>query len=208
MSIFDLLTNMIAPKLNNIEMEVQKLKFNLQFKEGAQGSTEDNSLSYSQIAKSSANLNSAKAIFDRRQPARRGSVSSDGGSKRKKLEINPVTVITGSSSSGQLKGVEPKPRFPPRRHYFISRLSTEVNETNLVQYCQEKKMEPIACRELPSKRPDMKSFHIVFPETKVELIESEDAWPEHIILRRYFLNDEARKWIKDIGKPESHGSSG
>ena len=71
---------------------------------------------------------------------------------------------------------------------------------SLLEYCQQKEMDPIACRELPSMRQNVKSFHLVIPEAKMDIAESSDTWPEHVILRRYFLNDEARSWLKTVNE--------
>ena len=65
-------------------------------------------------------------------------------------------------------------------------LSKHVCETKSTEYCDSKGLEPKAGRELPSKRPDMKSYHVIFPLSKEELVQPSETWPENIILRRYF----------------------
>ena len=120
--------------------------------------------------------------------------------RNNKRKVIPVHVLTGSKTDGNstLSGVELKPRGPPRRHYFVSRVSSNVTTEILMNYCLHKDLEPIACRELPSMRQNVKSFHLVLPESKMDIAESSDTWPEHVILRRYFLNDEARSWLKTV----------
>ena len=136
---------------------------------------------------------------------RRDSVSSNSsdvaGGKRKLRKLSPVKVpvVTGSCNTNvSVKGVEMKPRNPPRRHYFIIRLSNDVNEETLRTYCIDSGLIVHGCRELPSERSDLKSFHIIFPESQLTIAEDSSTWPEHVILRRYFLNDEARAWMKTL----------
>ena len=124
---------------------------------------------------------------------------NDARTSRKKV-VN-VNVVKGSQTgSTSFTGVELKPRGAPRRHYFVSRVSTNITKESLHEYCQQKEMDPIACRELPSMRQNVKSFHLVIPEAKMDIAESSDTWPEHVILRRYFLNDEARSWLKTVNE--------
>lgn len=86
-SIFDLLTKIFAPKLNNIESEIQKLKLIPQFKESDVRNSSESGPSYSQMVKTLVvTSNSARAMFERRPSSRRGSLSSETGyvQKRKK----------------------------------------------------------------------------------------------------------------------------
>ena len=123
---------------------------------------------------------------------------------RVKKHVRQVAVVNGTSStSSQLAGVELKQRYNPRRHYFVSRVSSNVDQDALMKYCETKMLSPIACRELPSRRADVKSFHLILPEDKSELAEQSETWPQHVILRRYFMNDEARSWIKTLNAPSS-----
>ena len=125
---------------------------------------------------------------------RRDSVSSNfsdvAGGKRKLRKLSPVKVpvVTGSCNTNvSVKGVEMKPRNPPRRHYFISRLSNDVNEETLPTYCIDSGLTVHGCRELPSKRSDLKSFYIILPESQATIAGDSSTWPEHVILRRYSL---------------------
>ena len=61
-----------------------------------------------------------------------------------------------------------------------------------MDFCDSQNVDSIACREPPSWNKNFKSFHIVCPEEKTDTIECADTWPEDIILRRYYLNEEAR----------------
>ena len=124
---------------------------------------------------------------------------NDARTSRKK--VVDVNVVKGSQTgSTSFTGIELKPRGAPRRHYFVSRVSTNITKESLLEYCQQKELDPIACRELPSMRQNVKSFHLVIPEAKMDIAESSDTWPEHVILRRYFLNDEARSWLKTVNE--------
>ena len=67
-------------------------------------------------------------------------------------------------------------------------------------------MDLIACRELPSKRHDMTSFHIVIPDSKNHVAKNFDSWPKYVILRRYFLNAESREWIKSLNNVSESGN--
>ncbi len=96
------------------------------------------------------------------------------------------------------QGTQPKPKGAPRRHYFVSRVAPEVTTEALLEHCKKQNLSPTACRELPSQRPDVKSFHLILPESKSDLAELNETWPEHVILRRYFLNYKARSWIKTM----------
>ena len=130
------------------------------------------------------------------------SVSSDKSKKRKR-SVNEIAIVQGSKTNASFQGVQPKPRLPPRRHYFISRVPQSIDTASLLDYCNEQNMKPLACRELPSRNRQLKSFHVVFPEDTTELVESTETWPANIILRRYFLNEEARNWLKTLNSESS-----
>ena len=109
-----------------------------------------------------------------------------------------VPVLVGTSAaSTSINGVKPSER-EERRHYFLSRVSSTVDTTMLNDYCKEKNLTLLGCRELPSKRADMKSFHVVIPVNERIVAEKAETWPENIIVCRYFLNEEARTWLKSL----------
>ena len=131
---------------------------------------------------------------------RRDSQSSQAsGSREKRRRVSPVKVpvVTGTATASTIKGVKSSER-EERRHYFLSRVAANVDTDVLKNYCKEKNLTVLGCRDLPSKRKDMKSFHIVIPAAESTIAENADTWPEDIILRRYFLNEEARTWLKSI----------
>ena len=97
-----------------------------------------------------------------------------------------------------LKGV-PTKEYAARRHYFISRMSTEMSVEDVMQYCESKDLHPKNCMELPSRREDIKSFQSS-SENRSQLSEDSDIWPENIIIRRYFLNEEERTWLRKSGQ--------
>ena len=141
---------------------------------------------------------SLNPFFRRNQ--RRDSISSQvSGSREKRRRVSPVKVpvVTGTATASTVKGVKSAER-EVRRHYFLSRVTTDVDIDVLKEYCKEKNLTVLGCRELPSKRKDMKSFHIVVPAAECLIAEDSDTWPEDIILRRYFLNEEARTWLKSM----------
>ena len=149
--------------------------------------------SYADRTKASLN-----PFFRRNQ--RRDSISSQvSGSREKRRRVSPVKVpvVTGTATASTVKGVKSAER-EVRRHYFLSRVTTDVDIDVLKEYCKEKNLTVLGCRELPSKRKDMKSFHIVVPAAECLIAEDSDTWPEDIILRRYFLNEEARTWLKSM----------
>ena len=125
------------------------------------------------------------------------SVTSDR-SKKWKRSVNEVAVLQGNKTNATFQGVQPKLKLPPRKHYFVSRVPVTVDTDSLLRYCNDQNLNPLACRELPSRNQQVKSLHIIFPDDKTELVECSDTWPENIILRRYFLNDEARAWLKTV----------
>ena len=133
------------------------------------------------------------------------SESNAENTKKRKREVAKVDVVLGKKTDAVLKGVKPADRKPPRKHYFISRVEKDVDISSLVNYCKAQNLgQPLACRELPSKNLNQKSFHLVFPEDKSELVESSDIWPEHISVR-YFLNEEERTWLKSLADPGLSG---
>ena len=114
--------------------------------------------SYADRTKASLN-----PFFRRNQ--RRDSISSQvSGSREKRRRVSPVKVpvVTGTATASTVKGVKSAER-EVRRHYFLSRVTTDVDIDVLKEYCKEKNLTVLGCRELPSKRKDMKSFHIVVP---------------------------------------------
>ena len=48
-------------------------------------------------------------------------------------------------------------------HFFIGQMTADVDIDVLKEFCKEKNLTVLGCRELPSKRKDMKYFHIVVP---------------------------------------------
>ena len=118
--------------------------------------------------------------------------------KRRRTSPVKVPVLVGTSAaSTSIKGVKTSER-EERRHYFLSRVSSTVDTTRLNDYCKEKNLTLLGCRELPSKRADMKSFHVVILVNESIVAEKAETWPENIIVRRYFLNEEARTWLKSL----------
>ena len=43
----------------------------------------------------------------------------------------------------------------------------------------------------------MRSFHLVFAENDSDKIDDPDFWPINVNVARYFLNQEARDWLKE-----------
>ena len=110
-----------------------------------------------------------RRVFNIRNGGRRvNSSSSDVRLKRKKIEINPFKVVMGTAVTNEQNIVQ---KHPPRRHFFISRLFKDVCERKLTEYCDYKGLKSIACRELPDKRPDMQSIHVIFPLPKGKLVQ-------------------------------------
>ena len=157
--------------------------------------------SYSGAVKTSMTLNPAKQMFEKSNKPRRestNSISSDASRKRRRTTVTEVAVVQGKRSDTVFKGVKPAPRKPPRKHYFLSRVPPSIDKSAVMDSCHSQILDPIACRELPSRNKNLRSFHIVFPEEKTDMIECADTWPEDIILRRYFLNEEARIWLNTL----------
>ena len=119
--------------------------------------------------------------------------------QKRRKNVRQVNVVSGSSfTNNEVSGVELKPRGPPRRHYFVSSVTAQVTTDALMNYCKQKDLSHIACREVASRRNDVKSFHLILAEAKTEIAELNETWPHHVILRRYFLKEEALSWIKSI----------
>ena len=56
-------------------------------------------------------------------------------------------------------------------------------------------------REITQEDHTLRSFHVIFAGEKSELIDSPDFWPQNTIVNRFFLNDEAKSWLKSLKKP-------
>ena len=73
--------------------------------------------------------------------------------QKRRKNVRPVNVVSWSSiTNNEISGVELKPRGPPRRHYFVSRVAAQVTTDVLKNYCTQKDLSPIDCREVPSRR--------------------------------------------------------
>ena len=82
---------------------------------------------------------------------RRDSTSSQAsGSREKRRRISPlnVPVVTGTATASTMKGVKSSER-EERRHYFLSRVTTDVDTNILKEYCKEKNLTALEYRYLP-----------------------------------------------------------
>ena len=117
-------------------------------------------------------------------------VSTGANNKKRKREVRQIEVVQGnkSNNNSRFKGLKPVEPKPPRNHYFLSRVDNSVDISILVEYCIAHNLDALlGSREIPCRSSDQKSFHLVFPANKTDLVESSDTWPENIVLRRYFF---------------------
>ena len=131
---------------------------------------------------------------------RRGRIFSQVSGTREKIRrVSPVKVpdVTGTASASAMKGFNSTDR-EERRHYFLSRVNSDVDINVSKEYCEEKNPTVLGCLGLPSKRKDMKYFYIVIPAAQSSIAEDPDTRSEDIFLRRYFSNEEAGTWLKSM----------
>ena len=53
-------------------------------------------------------------------------------------------------------------------------------------------------REITKESSKMKSFHLVFSEEAHETIMEDSFWPSNVVHGRFFLNDDARNWLRSL----------
>ena len=137
-------------------------------------------------ANSELNKNNADTNLNKRK------FSATESGQRKK------THITGANQNGAFQGVS-KP--PPRRHIYLGRVSKEYGPTEVKQHCENSGAEVLHMREITKEDHTLRSFHVIFAGEKSELIDSPDFCPQNTIVNRFFLNEEAKSWLKSLKKP-------
>ena len=183
----------MAQDVHELKSELLSLK---QYREPS-SIIEKNKTNYAGAAK--FNLNSSAFIRNARE-----SVSSEAGSsrvtKRKgskdRNDRRPKKpLITGEVVTEALKGVE-KP--PPRRHLYVGRIKQTNDESDIVAWCQSKGFPLNHIREITKENSRHKSFHCVFDGEHATIIDQPNSWPENVVINRYYLDAEARTWLRTL----------
>lgn len=157
---------------------------------------------YSNVTKTG--LNSAPSSSEpietvfRGKLLRNNSVSSNSSKRhRSDSQDKPVKpkFITGSSTSDSLQGVS-KP--PPRRHVYVGRISKEFTDADVKSWCSANKAPILYIRKVSGDESIFNSFHCIFAGDLSEKIDSPAFWPENVIVKRFFLNEKAKVWLKSL----------
>ena len=112
---------------------------------------------------------------------------------KKQRTVKPVMVGSKQGNSKIAGIVKP----PKRRHLFVSRFSKETTIDDVIDWCDSGGAKPILSREVTKSEARMRSFHLVFAENDSDKIDDPDFWPINVNVARYYLNQEARDWLKE-----------
>lgn len=142
-----------------------------------------------QLQRLSRKNNRTDSVGSTSSKKRKGSNNDDPPAKRitgiKKLPVGDTAFAAAK-------------RPPGRRHIFLSRVSEESNIETITSYCRSNNVPLSHIRETTKEGWHHKCFHLIFEEKFAEDIMEEDFWPADIKVGRFYLNDEARKWLKDL----------
>ena len=101
-------------------------------------------------------------------------------------------------SSDNFTGLKKK---QSRRHIYLGRLNENCTEDLIRIWCQKNRSEVHHIREVSKEGSNLRSYHLVFPETAAEFVEKNDFWPENVH-GRFYLNEEARNWLQSLPQDE------
>ena len=114
----------------------------------------------------------------------------------RKKTMRPQRQNFGTKQShDDFNGIKKK---PSRRHIFLGRLNSNCTETMIRNWCCESGAPVLHLREITKEGSKMKSFHLVFSEEAHETIVEDSFWPSNVVHGRFFLNDDARNWLRSL----------
>ena len=180
----------------------------------------------SQAVTKSISETSQKPLF-MLDPERKGSLNQEHGFRRNRLDSNNsvkrpkpndwddidqgdfiaksnrpkrIQNVGTRASSDDFSGVR---RKQSRRHIYLGRLNTNCTDELIKNWCANNGAELLHLREISREGSKLRSYHLVFPESSSDIIERSDFWPENVVHGRYYLNEEARNWLKSIPSDEN-----
>ena len=189
----------LSDKVNRMDKEIHYMKTNA----GRE------SRNYSQVAAGNAQthvnyddqitIQKPDFSFIKGMHLRNDSVSSNSSSRKKRTRVEtpekkPAAII-GTSDSQTFLGVS-KP--PPRRHIYVGRISKDYTADDVIKWCNEKDAPLQHIREVSIENGSFRSFHCVFSGDCCEKIENSAFWPKNVVVKRFFLNDNAKTWLKSL----------
>ena len=122
--------------------------------------------------------------------------------KLQRKERSPKEVKTGTNTNPQSSRVSKSPavikgvKKPQKtRHLCVGRLSQNITASEMEEFCVEKNVELLHIHQISKSEAHLKAFHCVFKfdEEKAEI---PDFWPENVTVSRFYLNQDARDWLK------------
>ena len=90
-------------------------------------------------------ISPAIQLFTMNNSKRRDSTTNlcSDDSKKGKKSVTEVMVVQGGKQVANFQEVKPKAQLPPRRHYFISRVSETVTIDVMMNNCNNQNFQPI-----------------------------------------------------------------
>lgn len=134
------------------------------------------------------------------QSERRGRSNSAKRTRNEAFAQKPIVATGSALPDGNFKGVS-KP--PGRKHMKICRVTKENTVETLKDYCLKNGVTVSHVREISREDSTFKSFHCVFESCDSEKVDSPDFWPADVTFGRYYLNDEARLWLRKLNRPSN-----